>query len=224
MKNTVLINIYNNIFKFIESNRLIPINEKITNDTEFYNKINTDKYISITTVYNNLNEEEFDNIKDIINSKKNIDTIDVKITYLLLLHIDSEYNSKTPIFKSLINSFKCNNCNIIVISNNPLSTHVNKQIVELSTDTKKIFNYTYDRFKIDIRKHYLCSLHELVPKEEEKYLLNDVLKKKKNNLPKIKLSDPQAIWIGAHIGDIIKIHRDSEITGKSIYYRVVIND
>lgn len=224
MKNTVLINIYNNIFKFIESNRLIPINEKITNDTEFYNKINTDKYISITTVYNNLNEEEFDNIKDIINSKKNIDTIDVKITYLLLLHIDSEYNSKTPIFKSLINSFKCNNCNIIVISNNPLSTHVNKQIVELSTDTKKIFNYTYDIFKIILYNHILCSPHRILTDEECDELLNKNLKKKKSNLPKIKISDPQVIWIGAKIGDIIRIDRDSEITGKSIYYRVVIND
>ena len=112
-------------------------------------------------------------------------------------------------------------CDIIIIGNK-LSTHVSKQINLLSNENKMIHSYVYDIFKIEIPKHSLCSPHSILSKEESDNLLNNELKIKKKNLAKIKINDPQIIWIGGKMGDIIKIERNSEITGKSIYYRVVI--
>lgn len=221
MEQPILINIYNNIYDFIDKNKLVPLFDKIDEPSKFYNEINTNKYVTIPTISKSHPSEKYEEVKNSLNTNKYND--DVKLTYILLLHYDSEYSSKTPVFKSLINSIKYNNINIIIISKDPLSTHVNKQVVELSNDTKKIFNYTYDRFKIILYNHVLCSPHTLLSKDEEEYLLKNILKKKKSHLPKIKLSDPQVIWIGGNIGDIVRIDRDSEITGKSIYYRVVIN-
>jgi len=241
MEQPILINIYDNIYNFIQKNKLQPIEDKLSNNTKFYEKINNNKYLSIAAISNHFNDDEKKEIEkniEIFSHYKNTDSISVsdikkkhnitndleKIIYILLLHNESEYDSKTANFKSLINTIKYPNCNIITISKNSLSTHVNKQIVELSTDTKKIFSYTYDKFKFLVFNHVLCSPHTILTKDEEYNLLNKILRKKKNNLPKIKITDPQAIWIGAEIGNVIRIDRDSEITGKSVYYRVVIND
>jgi len=241
MEQPILINIYNNIYKFIEKNKLQPVDDERHTNTQFFNIINKDKYISINAISNKFNDEERNIIKSNIksfSSYNNDDTITVqgikdkfnienkleKVVFILLLHNESEYDNKTANFKELLNSIKYPNCNIITISKNSLSTHVNKQIVELSTDTKKIFSYTYDKFKFLVYNHSLCSPHYILSKEDEFNLLNNILMKKKINLPKIKISDPQIVWIGGEIGDVIKIERDSEITGKSIYYRVVIND
>lgn len=240
MEQPIIIDIYNNIFTFMEKNRLQPLNNKINENSKIYDLINNNKYLSIIATSNTYTNEEIDIIKKNIDifesySNKDITANDIikkhkiednlkKIVYIILLHNESEFDSKTANFKALINSIKYPNCNIITISKNTLSTHVNKQVVELSNQTKKIFSHTYDIFKFLLRNHVLCSPHSILTTEEEDNLLNNILKKKKSNLPKIKISDPQVIWIGGEIGNIIKIERDSEITGKSIYYRVVIND
>ncbi|MFQ6072678.1 MAG: DNA-directed RNA polymerase subunit H [Methanosarcinales archaeon] len=70
--------------------------------------------------------------------------------------------------------------------------------------------------------------HEMVPyhvvlSEEEAI---SVLKKyniEKEDLPKIRASDPVVLEIGAKIGDIVKIIRKSETAGEAEYYRLVIS-
>ena len=241
MEHPILVEIYNNIYEFINKNKLRPIDDKISDNKKFYETINSRKFINIACISNKIKEEEEEEIKNNIdifakyNNKESISVDDIKskhnitgklhkIVYILLLHNESEYDSRTANFKILINMIKYPNCNIITISNNPLSTHVKRQITELSNETKKIFNYTYNKFKILVNNHTLCSPHTILTEDEEYDLLNNILKKKKSHLPKIRLSDPQNVWIGGEIGNIIKIDRDSEITGKSTYYRVVINN
>lgn len=240
MENPILINIYNNIYNFIEKNKLQPLDTKIENNSDFYNIINQDKYITIKTISNIITKEEKEELNKIlkiissynknifsikdIEKKYNINLNNIpKITYILLLHNEGEYESKSINFKNLINSIKYPYTTIITISKEVLSTHVHKQLVELSNEKRKIFNYSYDKFKFIVNNHVLCSPHTILNSEEEEYLLNKILKIKKCNLPKIKLNDPQVIWIGGEIGNIVRIDRDSEITGKSIYYRVIIN-
>ena len=75
---------------------------------------------------------------------------------------------------------------------------------------------------IDIRKHMLVPEHSKLTKEKiqellEKYNLS------LNELPKILLTDPAIEKLNVKPGDVIKIIRDSQTLGKSIYYRVVIN-
>ncbi len=69
--------------------------------------------------------------------------------------------------------------------------------------------------------------HKMVPHHE---ILNESDLKKtlaeynieKEQMPKIRVTDPAAIYIKAKVGDVVRITRDSPTAGKSIFYRLVI--
>ncbi|MCD6492782.1 MAG: DNA-directed RNA polymerase subunit H [Archaeoglobaceae archaeon] len=75
--------------------------------------------------------------------------------------------------------------------------------------------------KMKLQDHMLVPKHEVLSKEEAEELLRS-LGIKKEQLPKIKATDPIAKEIGAKVGDIVKITRESPTAGKSIAYRLVI--
>ena len=75
--------------------------------------------------------------------------------------------------------------------------------------------------KMKLQDHMLVPKHEVLSKEEAEELLRS-LGIKKEQLPKIKATDPIAKEIGAKVGDIVKITRESPTAGKSIIYRLVI--
>ncbi|NIA02924.1 MAG: DNA-directed RNA polymerase subunit H [Nitrospirae bacterium] len=69
--------------------------------------------------------------------------------------------------------------------------------------------------------HQLVPEHILLPDNEA----NQVLKKydiEKEQLPKIKITDPVIVEINAQVGDIIKIIRKSQTAGEAEFYRLVI--
>ncbi|MFH1773576.1 MAG: DNA-directed RNA polymerase subunit H [Methanobacteriota archaeon] len=75
--------------------------------------------------------------------------------------------------------------------------------------------------KFDVLKHELVPQHEVLPEEDA----NELLKKfniTKEQIPKILVSDQVAKKIGAKIGDVAKITRNSKTAGKSVVYRVVV--
>lgn len=75
--------------------------------------------------------------------------------------------------------------------------------------------------KISLLNHDLVPQHILLSEKES----TQVLKKynvDKEQLPKIRLTDPVTSEIGAEVGDIVKIIRKSQTAGESIYYRLVI--
>jgi len=235
--NKVLSNIYNNIFEYINYRGLKLIDDRLSND-DFNKQIQYNKYIIIRTIDNNvlkISDKELKELKGYLNdfsnklSSKNDNNIEhelydfsnIKIINIILLHNDTDYDSKTIEFKKLINLIKYPNGEIIIVSKKQFSTHVGKQINLLSTDNIKIFNYPYKLFKIIIPNHILCAPHRILSIEEEEELLKNVLHCGKSNLPIIKINDPQAIWIGAKANQIIEIQRISETTAKSLYYRLV---
>jgi DNA-directed RNA polymerase subunit H len=75
--------------------------------------------------------------------------------------------------------------------------------------------------EIDIFKSNLVPKHEILPEDIKRALL-ERLGVSERSLPKIKVSDPAVKAIGAKKGDVIKITRNSPVSGKSIYYRVVV--
>ena len=75
--------------------------------------------------------------------------------------------------------------------------------------------------KFDILKHKLVPYHEILSKEEEEKLLK-TYNIKKEQLPRMLITDPVAKAINAKEGDIVKIVRQSPTAGKSIAYRLVI--
>ena len=82
--------------------------------------------------------------------------------------------------------------------------------------------------KFNVLEHELVPEHYLVSKEEEE----QILKKygvKKEDLPKIKKSDPvlrvlERQYGHIPVGSLIKIVRKSDTAGKAVVYRVVVRD
>lgn len=76
--------------------------------------------------------------------------------------------------------------------------------------------------KYSLLDHDLIPHHEVVDEEE----LKSVLKHyniDREQLPKIKITDPLVKEIGAEVGDVVKIIRRSETAGESLYFRYVID-
>ncbi|MEM0214816.1 MAG: DNA-directed RNA polymerase subunit H [Archaeoglobaceae archaeon] len=75
--------------------------------------------------------------------------------------------------------------------------------------------------KVSLQDHVLVPKHEILEESEAEELLK-LLGVSKEQLPKIKATDPIVKEIGAKPGDIIKITRKSHTAGFSIFYRLVI--
>ncbi len=75
--------------------------------------------------------------------------------------------------------------------------------------------------KFRLQDHILVPKHEVLSQEEAEELLR-VLGISKEQLPKIKATDPIVKEIGAKPGDIVKITRESLTAGKSVFYRLVV--
>jgi DNA-directed RNA polymerase subunit H len=75
--------------------------------------------------------------------------------------------------------------------------------------------------KVSLQSHILVPAHEILKKEEAERILK-TLNIEKEQLPKIKVDDPVAVEIGAKVGDIIRIIRESPTAGKSVAYRLVV--
>ena len=75
--------------------------------------------------------------------------------------------------------------------------------------------------KIRLQDHILVPKHEVLSKEEAEEVLR-VLGIRPEQLPKIRADDPIAKEIGAKVGDIVRIIRESQTAGVSIAYRLVI--
>ncbi|MBP1909423.1 DNA-directed RNA polymerase subunit H [Methanolobus bombayensis] len=75
--------------------------------------------------------------------------------------------------------------------------------------------------KFSLLDHQLIPKHEIMLEDE----LKSVLKQfaiEKEQLPKIKVVDPVIQEIGAQVGDVVKITRNSQTAGEAFYYRLVI--
>lgn len=88
-------------------------------------------------------------------------------------------------------------------------------------------------YELQIECFNICELmvniteHEYVPKhillnDEEKNTLLKRYKIKESQLPKILVTDPVARYLGLRKGNVVKIIRDSETSGKYITYRITI--
>ena len=74
----------------------------------------------------------------------------------------------------------------------------------------------------DLFEHELVPSHIIVePAEVE--LLTKHYKIKKTQLPRVHSSDPAARVLGARPGQVLRIERQSETSGKTYYYRLVVD-
>ena len=74
--------------------------------------------------------------------------------------------------------------------------------------------------KIDIQDHILVPTHEIMTEDEIAEEFSGVEYDFKD-LPKIKSNDPVVKAIGAKLGDVLRITRESQTAGVFITYRIV---
>lgn len=220
--NYTLSKIYNNLFTFFKYKKLISLDEQI-NDTEFIKEIFNNEYFIIKTVPNSYTETEQEEIKNNLTNSKYIDTNNYELTYYIIFHYKSDIYLKTQELKKILIKLKNTifSYRIVLITKVSVSTHVQTFINSIKSKMS-IINYTYKLFTIIIPNHILSNKHEILNNDDAENLLNNVLLCKRHNLPKIKLNDPQIIWSPGKINDIVKIIRHDDITGLSIYYRIII--
>lgn len=241
--NNTISAIYNNLYTFFEYRNLVPLDDKLDND-EFIKHIYNNEYFLIHTVNSSIADDDTKSeIKNnLTNLKYNNKNKLYKITYVILFHYATDIHSKSPEFKKIMNLLSKTPFlyNIIVITKNSLSTHVknyiatinNKKFENLNTDEcdceysycnclkLQIFTYEYERFTFIVPNHILANKHRILSYEEEKELI-DTLLTYKYNFPVIKIYDPMIIWSSGIVNNIVEITRNDDITGTSIYYRVI---
>ena len=70
-------------------------------------------------------------------------------------------------------------------------------------------------------EHKMVPMHEILDESELKKVLSEY-NIEKEQMPKIRVSDPVSISIKAKVGDVVRIIRVSPTAGKAIFYRLVI--
>jgi DNA-directed RNA polymerase subunit H len=184
-----------------------------------YRNITTDhNFLPISDFSKHLNQ--FGYIK-ITGTRRNLPA------FIIMIGPDSKYATKSPDFKKLFSVIPENtlakSCEILFISEQPLTPHIKKELLAVRKryPSAYIEDYDYSRFLIEIPKHAAVPHHEIAtPQEVEEFCETNYLKKE--DLPKMLVSDAAAVWYGPRPGDVMKIHRPSETAGHSIGYRLVI--
>lgn len=188
---------YTNIQKFIVDYRQYKIEDKFHDFTSFKKTIQIEQYI----------------VHKCTNTKKG------KIIYIYIFRENSKYLKTTSQFKRLMDKIPEEPTDVIIISKNELSVYINKAL--LKYNHIRIYNYMHKYFSIELAVGPLCSKHTILSNNEVKLLCSRDLIIHPLSLPSISINDPQNIWIGGELGQIIKIESISEITGKTIRYRIV---
>lgn len=75
--------------------------------------------------------------------------------------------------------------------------------------------------KFSLLDHELIPHHEIMDEDDLKTVLIHY-NVEREQLPKLKVTDPIALEIGAEPGDVVKIIRKSDTAGEAPYYRYVI--
>jgi DNA-directed RNA polymerase subunit H (RpoH/RPB5) len=230
----ILYDKYCNIWTcFIEYRKCDILDKKLTFE-QFKTKIEQEQYIN-HIVYSP-NKEIFSYLYLFKDDAFMIRTADIFESNIINL-INKKNKANLDIFKKYLDSkniqnskilnYAKSNLDIILITKKELSTYIKKKISDINlkiivTKSKiKFHNYLHKHFLLDIKNGPLCSPHTILTKEEVRKLCTRELMIHPLSLPSILINDPQIIWIGAELGDIIKIEANSEMAGKVIRYRIV---
>jgi len=108
--------------------------------------------------------------------------------------------------------------NGIIIFSDKMTPSARKIISAMSAE------YTLEEFEeasllVNITQHVLVPRHEVLTPDEKKLLLQKY-RLKDTQLPRIQLTDPVARYYGLKRGQVVKITRPSETSGRYASYRI----
>lgn len=182
------------------------------------------KYIDIIG-YEPVEEKEFDK-KDLIKTLQfysylHIKAVDKKENPLhVFLISDPAIVSKSKEFKKILRLVPEKKAEVVIVSGTGLKSTVRKMIKGYDDKDLVIRDLLFDHFKFDLRNNVMVPKHEICTPEETARVLEDN-KIDFSDLPKIKHTDPQILWIGGLPGQLVKVYR-RDVTGTVLYYRFVV--
>jgi DNA-directed RNA polymerase subunit H (RpoH/RPB5) len=215
--NQQLFAIYQNISVFYKYRNLVSLDEELS-QSEFAKKIQKDKYVLLSAV----SDSHLDNIQTITkymenyNEKSSIKNI--RVFNLLLIYPGTDCESKRANMMKFVNHVRYPKTDIMIITSTKISNSVIKGLTAL-THSKEHKHHNFCAYTYNL-------LTTIVPEFElapEYAILSsaDASEYDPDTLPKIWETDPQMVWIGATVGQVIKVTYLSETTIKGINYRVV---
>lgn len=190
-------NQYNNLITFAVDWRKYKLNLKPLTEAAFRTEMQAEQYVKI----------------DCLNDVKK------RVVFIYLFDKNSKYTNSSQDLKKLLKKIK-NPCDIILVTYKPLTSY-GKRVID-SFMHLNIVSYRHEIFDLVLPHGPLCYPHRIMSRNEVLNLCNNELNCYLVNLPKIFKEDPQCIWIGANVGDVIEIPMYSDITGITMQYRVVI--
>lgn len=197
----------------------------MSNDIQYTRYLNLDifatewrKYVRKTPV---LNAENF--YKEFrVNTYIKMDYVKSKTgkpVFIYLIATNSVYHLVPQNLKQLLNKIKIP-ADVILVTSFPFSSGGLKSIPAFKHLRVKM--YLHETFSFILPNGPLCYPHRIMEPQEINTLLNSGLCCYLTNLPKISVSDPQCIWIGAEVGDVLEISMLSDISGIALLYKVVV--
>lgn len=138
---------------------------------------------------------------------------------IYLFDKNSKYIASSQDMKKLLKKIK-DPCSLIMITYQPMNVYHRKAIN--SQKHLKVSVYRHEIFDLVLPNGPLCYPHRIMTREEVIRLTNEDLCCFVINLPKILDEDPQVIWIGAEVGNVLEIKMLSDTSGETYQYRVVI--
>jgi DNA-directed RNA polymerase subunit H (RpoH/RPB5) len=141
-----------------------------------------------------------------------------ELMYIFILQADNVPKSNN--FQKMVNTISENKSHVYIVGGRPIKEQIKRH---LHKNVKKVLNiryFTYDNFKVDPRFHELVPFHTLCSDDEMAQIIRDNKIEHISQFPKIKKSDPQVIWNGGRIGQLMRILRKTDI-GECVYYRII---
>ena len=130
---------------------------------------------------------------------------------------------KTPIMEKILDIITIQEKDGLVVIPDELSKHVSSKIGDIIKKSKTHIDILhFMNFSCNIPQHVFTCEHIILSSEEAQQVLTDLKIESFANLPGIKSSDTQIIWVGGRAGEIVKIKRPSETAISSIVYRRII--
>ena len=189
--------ILTNIIKMLTERKLLNY-ESLDKNIKNLQETGTDDYSYMLTVENNKNDDE---------KKIAIKIFNQKISGI----------SKQSGISDFLNKYKDIPKIIIVKSINT------KSLLHVANNYPRTEIFLENQLMVNLVDNVLVSKYELLERETDDYKnFCEEYKCKKRNIPKLHIYDPTAKYYGLKKGDIVRVIRPSETSGKSPFYRIVI--